>query len=104
MIELFGIDKVKLEKFLALIDMVDYDPETKTLTIDQSITIKVKGDYKLETDRHVMISSNFMEIDPELELPFSVFFNSPEIGLKNIQKNLEELLGKTDDEDCGCHQ
>lgn len=106
MFDLLNIDTEKLNKFLHLLDFIDYDQKTKTLIIDQSIKVKIKGNYSVEADKHIVINSNFTTIDPELEIPYSVFFNSDEKELKYTKKKLHDLMKdiKNNDEDCGCHQ
>jgi len=84
--------ETKLNKLMLLLDILDYDPATKTLTIDTDIKIKVKGNYKLETDKHIMIESNQSEMDEELNIPFSVFINSDELEQQMALNNAKKLL------------
>lgn len=87
----------KIENLYKLLDYIEFDPETKTLTIDSDITIFVKGEYKLDVLKHVRINSNYNEIDKELDIPYSIFWNSDESEFKKIEKNVNDLLN-----DCGC--
>jgi len=82
----------KLDRLAVLLEILDYDPHTKTLTINGDINIKVKGNYELKGDKHVMIESNQDEIDKELNLPFSVFINSSEIQQRRTLANVKKLL------------
>ena len=82
----------KVEKLIKLLDLIDWDEETKTLTVDSSINIKVKGEYKMDADTHIRINSNYLENDPELSIPYSVFFNSDELEFKRNQNKINDLL------------
>lgn len=82
----------KIEKLYKLLDLLHWDDETNTLTIDSSINIKVKGDYKMDTDRHIRINSNYLETDPELDIPYSYFINSDELEFKEMKEKTKKLL------------
>ena len=92
----------KIEKLYNLLELIHWDEETKTLTIDSSITIKVKGDYKMETDRHLVLNSNYMNIDEEVGIPFSVLMNTDEKDLRQVKANIDKILSESNG-DCGCH-
>ena len=81
----------KIEKLYHLLELLHWDEETKTLTIDSSINIKIKGDYQMEADRHLAIKSNFLENDPMLEIPYSVFINSDELEFKRLKEEARKL-------------
>lgn len=93
-------EREKIDKLIELLDIIDYDPKTKTLTINSDITIKVKGDYKMDVDKHLRLNSNYNEEDPELKIPYSIFWNSDEGEFRNIQKQTNNIL--SDNDDCGC--
>ena len=61
LLKVLSIDERKIDKLLKLLDIVDYDPETKTLTVNSDITIKIKGDYKIDSDKHMRMNSNYTE-------------------------------------------
>jgi hypothetical protein len=94
----------KLDKLIALLDVIDYDAETKTLTVDSDITVVIKGEYKMDVDKHLRINSNYMEMDEDLGIPFSVLINSPEAEFAEMQKNLRNILGEPTEGDCGCNK
>lgn len=100
LLKVLSIDERKIDKLLKLLDIVDYDPETKTLTVNSDITIKIKGDYKIDSDKHMRMNSNYNEEDPELKIPYSLFWNSDEGEFRNIQKQTNDILSNNDD--CGC--
>lgn len=100
LLKVMSIDERKIDRLLKLLDVVDYDPDTKTLTVNSDINIKVKGDYRMDSDRHLRMNSNYIEIDPELGIPFSLFWNSDEAEFRKIQKQANDIL--SDDIDCGC--
>lgn len=75
------IDIVESNKFynlMALMDYIDFDPETKTITFKGDIKFKVEGNYNLETDKHINLTSNKKEWDSELDIPYSVMINCDE--------------------------
>lgn len=82
----------KINKLSKLLDLIDWDDESKTLTVDSSINIKVKGEYKMDVDTHVRINSNYLESDPELNIPYSVWFNSDELDFRRNQKIINDIL------------
>lgn len=93
----------KLEKYGSLLELLEWDNETKTLTIDSSVTIKVKGTYTMETDKHLFLNSNWTEMDKEIGIPYSVLFNTPEVDLRKVKDNIDNILNMKNDGDCGCH-
>lgn len=109
--ELIGLDINKLKRLMDLLDYVDYDIETKTLTVDQSLRIKIKGNYIMETDKHLFLNSNYTVLDNEVGIPFSVLMNTDETQLRQVKANIDKMLedmknmsaGSVDEGDCGCH-
>jgi len=96
-----GIGKKKIDSLISLLEHIEYDSDTKTLTIDSDITVKIKGDYKLDVDKHIRINSNYLENDKELNIPYSVFINSDEAEFKNIQQQTNDILFDSGDCNCG---
>lgn len=92
----------KIEKLAGLLDLIHWDHETKTLTVDSSITVKIKGDHKIETERHLILNSNYTVMDEDAGIPFSVLMNTNEKDLKTVKKNIDAILAQANNEDCGC--
>jgi len=100
----------KIDKLYQLLDILEYDPETKTLTIDSDIKIVVRGEYRVDCDKHMKLNSGYMEYDNHLKIPYSIFCNSEETEFKKIQDTANSILSEYDDfidevqGDCGCNQ
>jgi hypothetical protein len=98
----------KLEKLYGLLDILSYDSDTKTLVVDSDINIIIKGNYKLDSYKHVRLTSNYVENDKKLNIPYSIFLNSEEIEFKKVQEEAKRILEEYDDYiddiqgDCGC--
>ena len=78
LIEKEAVDLEVSEKFyrlLELMDYIDFDLETKTITFKGDIKFKVEGNYELKTDKHISLSSNKCEWDSEKNIPFSIMMN-----------------------------
>lgn len=95
----------KIEKLASLLELIHWDEETKTLTIDSSITVKIKGDHKIETERHLILNSNYLVMDEEAGIPFSVLLNTDEKDLKTVKANIDKIVSEANSNngDCGCH-
>lgn len=90
--KLLGLKDEKIKRLMALLEHIDYDSKSKTLIIDQNINVKIKGDYMLESDKHVRINSNYSDIDPEIGFKYSVYINSNELEQQRILKKGKDLL------------
>lgn len=86
------IDTKKLDKLMKLLDVMDYDPATKTLTIDSDINIKVRGNYALDVDKHMILSTNQKDEDPILKIPYSVFINSEDPRMRETLERFKKFL------------
>lgn len=95
----------KIDKLYQLLDILDYDPKTKTLIIDSDIKIIVRGEYRVDCDKHMKLNSGYMEYDDKLKIPYSIFCNSEESEFKKIQDEADKLLEDYEDlhGDCGCN-
>jgi len=82
----------KLEKLMDLVEIMEYDSTTKTLTINSDINIKVKGNYLVDCDKHISMNSNVAKEDPVLKIPYSVFINSDDPKIQNILAQIKHLL------------
>lgn len=92
------INPEKLNQLIELLEVVDYNPHTKTLTVNSDIKLAVRGEYKIEAEEHVKINSGYTEKDKKLNIPYSVFINSDEQEFKNIQKEAKDILDEYNDE------
>lgn len=77
---------------MGLLEVMDYDPSTKTLTIDSDINIRVRGNYSLDVDKHMIMNSNQKEEDPILKIPYSVFINSEDPRMKEVLERFKQFL------------
>ena len=72
------VDKEISDKFyrlMELLDYIDFDLESKTITFKGDITFKIEGNYSVSSDKHISLSSNKDEIDQEKDIPYSVLIN-----------------------------
>ena len=81
----------KFEKLMSLLDHIEYDPETKTLIVDSDVNIKVKGNYNMEVDKHLVVNSGKSE-DPILKIPYSVFINSDDPMAEDVLQRFKKFL------------
>ncbi len=82
----------KLEKLMDLVEIMEYDSTTKTLTINSDINIKVKGNYLVDCDKHISMNSNVTKEDPILKIPYSVFINSDDPMAEDVLKRFKKFL------------
>ena len=71
------IDKIISDKFynlMALLEYIEFDPETKTITIKGDIKFKIEGNYELEADKHLVLKSG-QTYDKEKDMEYSILLN-----------------------------
>tara|TARA_Y100000310_G_C20684757_1_gene818217 strand:- start:1069 stop:1392 length:324 start_codon:yes stop_codon:yes gene_type:complete len=58
-------------------NIVEYDEESNTLTVNVDIKLKFKGRLAVDCDDHIVMNSG-QKIDPDRDdgVPFSIWFNS----------------------------
>ena len=64
-------------------NVISYDEETNTITVNADIVLNFKGNLKIDCDKHIMMSSGHDKKDREIDprTPYSIWLN-PELDEK----------------------
>lgn len=68
-IEVFSALNTLMEK-----KIIEFDADTKTITINVDVMLKIKGNFQIDCDKHVILNSGKVD-DKELNEPFSIWLN-----------------------------